>query len=198
MSRLILGTAEFSPDGYAGKPAVDVLEVRNIFGLAREAGITMLDTAESYGCHELIKNFARGYSIYTKTRDWKVQLAWGDNELRGILYHYGHDEKPVNLPFIHRWVNLGASVYKNEQLPEEVTRIIQVPLSIKNHHFNWVFETYRTVFVRSVFDRGELLKDFTIKQCLNHAKRFRPDGIIVGVNSAKELDDILVAWDQLK
>lgn len=192
-SPLILGTAEFNPDGYNSMEVVTVPEVKKIFALAREAGINLLDTAESYGCHSLIKDYAKGFSIYTKTRDWSVNLNWGDNELRGILYHYRFNEERALMPHIHRWVNLGSSVYLKAQLPEEVTRIIQVPFNIKDCSFISVFDTYRTVFVRSVFGRGELLKEYSVKDCLAFVSRYRPDGIIVGVKSAAELEEILQA-----
>ncbi len=193
-SPLILGTAEFNRNGYIDAEIVSVLEIKKIFSLAHEAGIRLLDTAESYNCHDLIKGYAKGFSIYTKTRDWSVNLDYGDNELRGILYHYRFNEERQEMPFIHRWVNLGSSVYLKAQLPDEVTRIIQVPFNIKENSFVSVFEDYRTVFVRSVFGRGELLKEYSIGECLKFVARYRPDGIIVGVKSVKELEDILKAY----
>ncbi len=191
MSRLILGTAEF---GHPGYPKMAIKEAKAILALAREGGINMIDTAPSYNCEELIAKEAKGFCIYTKTRDWKVNLNWGDNELRGILYHYGYDEAEIDLPYVHRWVNLGVSVYKPEQLPVNVQRIIQVPFNIENQTFKGVFVDYRTVFVRSVFNRGEALKGHTVKECLDFVKGFRPDGVIVGVQTAKEFEDILKVW----
>ncbi len=194
MSHLILGTAEFSLTGYAGKPCLSIGAVRDILKLAKEGGITLLDTAESYGCTDLLQTFAKGFCIYTKTRDWKVQLDWGDNELRGILYHYQPNEAVKDLPFVHRWVNLGASVYDKAQLPSNTSRILQVPFNIENREFEGVFDDYRTVFVRSVFGRGKLLEKYSVKECLDFVKAYRPDGVIVGVNSARELEGILTAW----
>lgn len=189
---LVLGTAEFNPEGYNGVKVEEEEAVR-IFSLAREAGIHLLDTAESYNCHDLIKYCAKGFSVYTKTRNWRVNLAWGDNELRGILYHYGFLEERRELPFIHRWVNLGASVYLPAQLPDERMRIIQVPFNIDDCRFINVFETYRTVFVRSVFNRGKLLEKYSVKECLDFVQKYRPDGVIVGVKNVKELEEILKA-----
>ncbi len=194
MTRLILGCAEFDPLGYAGKQTPSLKEVRSILSLAREGGINMLDTAESYNCANIIRREAKGFCIYTKTRDWRVNLDWGNNELRGILYHYDYAEKPVELPFVHRWVNLGVSVYDERQLPEDNKRILQIPFSLENFSFMGCFRKYRTVFVRSVFNRGECLKKYTVKECLDFVKDYRPDGVIVGVQSAKELNQILKAW----
>jgi hypothetical protein len=190
-SPLILGTAEFHPDGYAGKPCPSYNEMNRIFSLAREAGIHLLDTAESYDCHNIIASCAEGFSIYNKTRDWKVHLDWGNNELRGLLYHYESEEPKIEFPHIHRWLNLGASVYRLRQLPDSDKVFIQVPFNIENKEFIDVFDVKRTVFVRSVFGRGGLLKEHSIKECLDYVDQFRPDGIIVGVNTAKELEQIL-------
>ena len=193
--RLILGTAELNPDGYAGFSQPSMKEIVKIFACAKEAGINIIDTAESYNCQHIIKELAKGFCIYTKTRDWKVTLDWGDNELRGILYHYRPGEVETKLPFVHRWVNLGVSVYDYEQLPEDVNRIIQVPFNWNNRSFESCFNRYRTVFVRSIFDRGELLKKFSVKEVLWWVKQRRPDGIIVGVKTSRELGEIARAYN---
>lgn len=191
--KLILGTAEFSPEGYNNDKSPSDREIKKIIACAKEAGINIIDTAESYNCQDVIRKYAKGFCIYTKTRDWKVTLDWGDNELRGILYHYKPKEPRIQFPLIHRWVNLGASVYDLQQLPEE-NHIIQIPLHIHNLEFIDTLSTHRTVFVRSVFDRGELFKNYSIKFCLSLFKRLRPDGIIVGVKTVKELEVILKAY----
>lgn len=191
MSQLVLGTAEF---GHPDYQHVDEFEIRKILSCAKEGGINLIDTAESYNCTDFLKKEAHGFCIYTKTRDWKVQLDWGNNELRGILYHYQPSESIQQLPFVHRWVNLGVSVYDRAQLPDNPLRILQVPLSIENRTFENVFNIYRTVFVRSVFNRGEALKQYSVKECLDYVKQFRPDGVIVGVQKASELETILKAW----
>lgn len=191
MSKLILGTAEFNPEGYGGKLALSVSEINKILDCAKQAGINIIDTAESYNCQEILRTQAKGFCIYTKTRDWKVTLDWGDNELRGILYHYKPEEKQQTLPFVHRWVNLGVSVYDRFQLPEDTSRILQVPFSYLNRKFEDCFANYRTVLVRSVFGNGECLKKHSVKDCLAFVGQFRPDGIIVGVNSSKELEEIV-------
>ncbi len=194
MSRLILGTAEFNPTGYAGESAPSLKEIKAILSLAREGGINMIDTAPSYNCEDLIAMEAKGFCIYTKTRDWRVKLDWGDNELRGILYHYGLGEQIVNMPFIHRWVNIGSSVYCKDQLPLNHKQILQIPFNIIQQQFKGCFNNYRTVFVRSVFARGDALKNHSVKECLDYVKQYRPDGVIIGVQSAKELNQILKAW----
>lgn len=190
--KLVLGTAEFNPAGYIDVLPIPVKEIKKILTCAKEYGITLLDTAEAYNCHKIIRQYAKGFCIYTKTRNWKVNLDWGQNELRGILYHYGVDERPVIFPDIHRWVNLGASVYTANQIPEAI-RITQIPFNIEDIRFSSVLQTHRTVFVRSVFNRGELLKKYNVKECIQFVASFRPDGIIVGVKTAKELEEVCKA-----
>lgn len=192
MSQLILGTAEF---GHPDYPQIDRKEIARILACAKEGGITLIDTAESYNCTEILKAEAKGFCIYTKTRNWKVSLDWGDNELRGILYHYRPMENRIELPFVHRWVNLGVSVYDKAQLPSNVQRILQIPFNIENREFAEVFNDYRTVFVRSVFSRGNLLERYSIKECLDFVKAYRPDGIIIGVETSEELEMVLKAWN---
>lgn len=187
---IVLGTAEFNPSGYADILPLETNEIRKIFACAKEAGIRLIDTAESYNCHSVIKKYAKGFCIYDKTRDWKVHLEWGDNEFRGILYHYGLGENKVQFPYIHRWLNLGASVYSEIQLPEPV-RILQIPFNIADTRFIECFTTHRTVFIRSVFGRGELLKKYSVKTCLDFVKGYRSDGVIVGVKHHRELEEIV-------
>lgn len=191
-NKLILGTANWNPQGEKGYPIVPISEIQKILDCAKEAGILMIDTAESYNTHDIIKKYAKGFCIYTKTRDWRVHLDWGENELRGILYHYTMDEDRIELPFIHRWINLGSSVYELHQLPTEVTRIVEVPMSIYVQQFKEIFGEFRTIFVRGIFARGKLLKEgYTVKNCLDYVKQFRPDGIIVGPETVKEFEEIV-------
>ncbi len=72
-------------------------------------------------------------------------------------------------------------------------RILQIPFNLGDNTFIECFNTHRTVFVRSIFKRGELIRPYGIKSCLNYVKLYRPDGIIVGVKSSRELEEIIKA-----
>src|SRR5207302_2048135 len=135
--------------GYGGKPSIPIIEIKRIIACAKEGGINILDTAESYECQDIIRKYVKGFCIYTKTRDWKVTLNWGDNELRGILYHYLPEEAKITLPFVHRWVNVGVSIYGEAQLPFNALQIVQMPFSIDNWSLIEAFDCYRTLFIRS-------------------------------------------------
>ena len=181
---LILGTAEFDPRGYAGKKPLEFKEKVRILNLAWEGGIRLLDTSYAYGYDDELNKYAGGFHKLLKTRD-----------VRTGFYHYRQDELPVAGV-------TNASVYTKEQLVGKHEFI--VPLSINNtlfgefvlqrsHMWNGTSQ-YMGTYVRSVFDRGRLLKQgYTVKDCLSFVNRHSPTGIIVGVNSVKELEQILKA-----
>ncbi len=104
--------------------------------------------------------------------------------MKGAWYHYKQDEP--RLSGLQQ-----ASVYNLGQLTG--LKDVIVPLNINNVLFaHPLFK--RTVYFRSVFDRGRLLKQgYTIKDCLSFVKRHKNDGVIVGVNTEKELQEVLKA-----
>lgn len=172
--KLILGTAEFGMrpygDGITAPP--NRQEILKILNLAWESGIDTLDTADTYGT-EAITDLFGGFKQIFKSR--KVQ---------GAYYHYAPGESRIEGV-------KQASVYDLEQV-QGLDSVI-VPLNINNTLFKDVKAPI--VYVRSVFDRGKLLKEgYTVKDCLTFVKRHSPQGVIVGVNSVKELEDILKAW----
>lgn len=173
--QLILGTAEFGKAyGEGVKEPPSEQEVVKILNLAWEAGIKALDTADTYGLDKVRPYFGRFGEIY-KTRDLKDPKTW---------YHYQPFEIPVK--------TTQASVYNREQL-EGLNSVI-VPLSIGNTEFAYNLGV-PTVYARSVFNRGKLLKDgYTVRDCISFVKRHSPNGIIVGVNSVQELEEILKVW----
>lgn len=178
MVDLILGTAEFDPKGYAGKPVPSQREIIRILNLAYEGGIRTLDCADTYGTEEIEKYFA-GFNRINKSRD----LAKTDS-----FYHYKPGEE----------AKIGikkASVYDLGQVWGLKETII--PLNINNTLF---LKTSLdcSPYIRSIFDRGRLLAEgYTVKDCLSFVYRRGPKGVIVGVSSVKELDELLTAWGSL-
>ncbi len=168
--KLILGTAEFDPKGYAGKPPVGKKEVVRILNLAYEAGVTTLDTAVAYNVDESLFG---GFGLIRKSKELRPDH----------FYHYSTAEEP-------RVEALKASIYSLEQA-KDVNEVI-IPLNINNT----VFKDVRApiTYIRSVFDRGRLLPEYTVKDCIGFVRRHNPQGIIVGVNTVTELEEILKAW----
>lgn len=174
---LILGTAEFNPEGYAGKPCPSTKEIVRILNLAWEAGICRLDTAQDYNNSELLASLAQPFSQIYKCRD---------KSLHSAFYHYKQDETAFRC--------CNASIYTFDQAHAVVDNLI-VPFNISRTEFNPLNFQNKVVYARSVFERGRLLKmGYTVKDCLSFVKRHGFDGIIVGVCKEKELKEILKAW----
>lgn len=171
---LILGTAEFNPEGYAGKPRPSTKEILRIFNLAWEGGIRTLDCAVDYYCEDALE-----YALYFDKMIKSRKLG------RGQWYHYKQTEERIDS--VEQ-----ASVYTIEQFRGLKKAV--VPFNIDNLEFVGLLGT-NIVYARSVFDRGRLLeKGYTVKDCLSFVKRHPLAGVIVGVNSVKELEEILKAW----
>jgi hypothetical protein len=179
MSQLILGTAEFNKDGYAGKPCPSEKEIVRILNLAWEGGIRTLDCADSYNT-EWVEKYFGGFDRIYKSRNSASSAAW---------YHYRPGEA----------VKVGiarASVYDIEQLAG--LRETIVPFNINNVAFGNVLFLNSAPIIRSIFDRGRLLEQgYTVRDCLSFVARHHNSGAIVGVNSAKELQEILTAWGSI-
>lgn len=177
MTKLILGTAEFNPAGYAGKPCPSNQEIVRILNRAWEGGVRTLDCADTYGT-ENIEDFFGGFDRINKTRTCTLPCYW---------YHYKPDEP---LQAVQK-----ASVYEIEQLAGLDEAI--VPMSINNTDFINSC-TSCIPYVRSVFDRGRLLdQGYSVRDCLSFVARQKIKGVIVGVNSVKELEEILTAWGSI-
>ncbi len=180
MTDLILGTAEFGPKPYGEGVQVppSMSEIIRILNLAYEGGIRVLDCAEGYET-ETLEPYFGGFGRINKNRNQRQTNRY---------YHYQPGENPIDTIF--------ASVYDFEQLASYSI----VPFNINNPLFaTRVLNDPNRTIVRSVFDRGRLLKQgFTIKDCLSFVYRHKPQDVIVGVNSVKELEEILLAWESLK
>lgn len=184
MTELILGTAEFNKDGYAGKPPLEKREIIRILNTAWEGGIRTLDDADTYNT-EWIRDFYSGFFRLNKSRwDSCYEPAYND------FYHYKADEEVK--PYV-----LQASVYTKSQVKNLTDAI--VPLNINNLTFSHdVFSDTERFIARSIFDRGRLLDEgYTVHDCLSFVYRHAPKGVIVGVSSVKELQEILTAWGSL-
>lgn len=196
MTELILGTAEFGPKPYGtAKKALSFDEIKAILDLAKARGIRTIDTAISYGLSKKVKGYINGnFSVIDKSRDEKELDDWNGCVHR--LYHCKPDE-PIR-PY------LDNSIYTDKQfvdgLMNDVT-IFQVPHNLYGGVTGSIIATAVDlgvrVYVRSVFNRGGLLKYFSIEQCLEYALSVHPTGITVGVNSVKELEEILTAWESI-
>lgn len=194
--KLILGCAEFGPKPYGtAKEPISLAEVDRILTLASSAGIDILEGAESYNCDSVLQNpkFDVIYKVIAPFSLDRVLSRINKPRLLGLMYHHTK-ETQAQMPYNDiRVVYRGSSVYKHSQIfgSEE---ILEVPLNLENREFEKT--TANVKLVRSVFGRGELLKKYSVKDCLDFVKS-NPTvhGVIVGVNSKRELEEILKAWN---
>lgn len=194
--KLILGTAEFGPVPYGtAKEPISLAEIDGILNLASKAGITILEGSEFYHCDATLQNpkFDVIYKVDSPYSLNRCLHNTGRNHFMGLLYHHHSKDTKAQMPQRDPRISYsGSSVYSHNQILGSED-MIEVPLNIENREFENV--TAPVKLVRSVFGRGELLKKYSVKECLDFV-RSNPTvhGVIVGVNSKVELEQILKAW----
>lgn len=168
--QLVLGTAEFGHPEYAPHPTRQ--EIVRILNLAWRAGIRTLDTADTYNGYNGLYG---GFKLLEKTR------AIGRD-----IYHYQPGEAAKDVK--------RASVYDVAQLTDQLELAI-VPIHINKTDFIRRYPQRCAVFARSVFANGKLFEEgYSVFDCLDFVNRLPLTGVIVGVRSVKELEQILEAY----
>ena len=195
--KLILGTASFGPvaygEGVVEPPTSD--EIARILDVAHKGGIRTLESAEAYKVDLDILSDPRFQLIYKVTHPYDLNTILVDFErdyLTGLLYHHSYESR-AQMPIDDSRIQYrGASVYSHGQLSGQED-MVEVPLNIEDTTFKNL--TSPCKLVRSVFGRGKLLKQYSVKECLDFVKA-NPTvhGVIVGVNAAREMEEILKAW----
>lgn len=195
--KLILGTASFGPKPYGEgvTEPISLSDIASILEHAKHGGIKTLEGAEAYKCDAVLTNHFFDL-IYKVTHPYsldRVLESTGRHSLMGLLYHHGYESKS-QLPLQHRRISYGgASIYSHKQLTGS-EEMVEVPLNLENREFESF--TAPCKLVRSVFGRGSLLKKYSVKECLDYVKSVpNVHGVIVGVNSVRELEEILKAWN---
>jgi hypothetical protein len=194
--KLILGTASFGPVPYGAgvTKRIDLMEIEYILKAAKYGGIDMLEGSELYGCDEVLSDkFELIYKVKHPYSISKAMVNLKRNRLMGLLYHHHQASKSQDMKHYPNVDYVGASVYDFKQLTGQ-EEMIEVPLNIEDTRFANI--TAPCKLVRSVFGRGELLKKYTVKECLAFVKNNPTvQGVIVGVNSLKEMNEVLEAWN---
>lgn len=196
MKKLILGTAEFSPKAYGDgvTDPVSLNEVRMILNKAKQGGINILEGAEDYHCDEVLQDL-RFELIYKVRHPYSLNTILERTQrtsLMGLMYHHWPEQKafwPAKDP---RVMYTGVSVYTHGQVHSH-SDMVEVPLNLEDRRFEKLDATCK--LARSVFGRGKLLKQYSVKDCLDYVKSLQNvHGVVIGVNSVKELDEVLKAW----
>lgn len=209
---MILGTANFGNE-YKGL-RLDYKASSAILDKARELGIWNLDCARSYGTAEqFIATYCQEtgsmFQVYTKGRsrdDYeRSRQILGGNLWRWLYHMRGFNQEWFDFPDIID----GVSCYGDEWRAVQKIRpleILQVPWNIiDRRHTKTVVEAHLQeikVFARSLFIRGEAFRWPRIAGlhmwmwCLQDLPDF--DGIIVGVDTPQQLEEIAKAPKGLK
>ncbi len=196
--RLILGTAAFGTKyGANGYPKPTRAQVEDILDVARAGGITMVDTAPAYGD---MPEFD-GFDVVTKT-------PWDGSDAYAVLVHDPDGVTEMRALARRRNYGVGISVYTPAQLERALAfplemDVVQIPLSIADGRFLPYLEELHLrgieVHARSVFLQGALLMDSppievprrTVAECLGFALAQLVDGVVVGVHTAAQLEELL-------
>ena len=192
--KLILGTANFGGQyGYGESPSL--AEIERILNVAADAGIEYIDTAPAYNCDYAYN----GFKVIQKTPYWGDAYA--------LLQH--DPDGPIS-PVIDAWrqnviEKIGISVYTPGQLEKVIRKrypldILQVPCNIADNRFiPYLPELHkrgidvhaRSVFLQGALLMGEKLPKFTPELCLAFVLAQDFDGVIVGVNTAEQLQELV-------
>ena len=206
--KLALGTASWGqPYGLQQKTA-SLHDIFAILDAAKQNGIDLIDTAPAYGV--MYEHF-RDFRIITKT-------PWDGRYRYGVLVHNPDDLTPLKELFIAKQngkvQRVGVSVYTPAQLERALQYpidIVQIPLNIFDGRFLPYLPLLRDrgieIHARSVFLQGLLLMDNPpfareqVKQiramgdpidvCLGYVLAQDVDAVVVGVNSAAELQRLV-------
>ena len=192
--KLILGTANFGGQyGYGEPPSL--AEIERILNVAADAGIEYIDTAPAYNCDYAYN----GFKVIQKTPYWGEAYALLQHDPDGSML------RPFEAKIFGFVKRFGISVYTVEQMQKAIRYIaapdiIQLPMNIADNRFiPYLPELHKRgieVHARSVFLQGALLTGrkvpkFTAEQCLAFVLAQDVDGVVVGVNTAEQLQELV-------
>ena len=191
--KLILGTANFGGQyGYGESPSL--AEIERILNVAADVGIEYIYTAPAYSNTVDFGQFKQ----IQKTPYWGEAYALLQHDPDGSL---GPPARAKYLGYVQKY---GISVYTPEQMKKAARYpidIIQVPCNIADNRFIPYLPELKKrgveVHARSVFLQGALLegrfgfRKFTVQECLGFVLAQDFDGVVVGVNSAEQLQELL-------
>lgn len=194
IARLCLGSAPYCLKEHPQK----------IIDCAYEAGIRFFDTAQSYGTHWPADD--QDWKIITKVKatDWIVRpaqlSAWA------LLAHEpeaGHLVRAVKVAGYKG--KIGQSLYYPEA-PASWAEVVQFPLNLADRRYAALYpRRYADLYpagqqfhARSIFLQGKLLEmGYSVSDCLGYVLRQPVDYAIIGVNSVLELEEVIMAANDL-
>ncbi len=210
ISRLCLGTAQFGSHYGAtnrtGKPAQE--EMWSIVDCAYEAGIRWVDTATSYRGPYPLPHKEWNVIYKVKAGDFaSIGMEVDGPEVMDELDYYAilaHEPEANHLVRAIKAAGykgkVGQSVYCYDEI-DDWSEVVQFPFSVADRRMEgFVYEhsAKSQKFARSIFLQGKLLEmGYSVSDCLGYVLRQPIDYAIVGVNSVKELEEIIRAAEDL-
>ncbi len=185
--RFVLGTANFCRE-YNGHRVKDV---GKILDYCKEVGIEWLDVATGYRTQNI------GVDEWDETRNWQRILKLRQGEVSRYCSSdivLAHD--PSNPPSCKCD---GESYY--DLVDWKAPAFAEVPYSIADRRWeNIINNSKLTRFIaRSVFLKGELLKDFTPYECISFVL-MNPNiyKVVIGTDSLEQLKRTLEPFEKLR
>jgi hypothetical protein len=185
--KIILGTAHFA-DEY-GWNHVKAKEVHKILDKALDLGIDTIETAYDYHCLDALATKKSDFNFIFKC-DTMTQKKIGMEALThaDIMKHHP--------PYNDGWKAI--SVYNSSSRFGPGVEMVEFPYNLIDQRFGVIIPSECEIIVRSVFIQGLAFQmpDFHgipfYHLCWNFVRN-NPniDGIVVGVDSAAQLEDIL-------
>lgn len=193
MTKIIIGTANFGTQYGFRKYQVPRQEALKILDCALENGIDTIETAIGYKCDNILREFPNQFHYIIKG-DYGITIEEMSHWLKPksykpMIHHYKEDQI-----YDKKYWKAGSLYVPIE--PPKWMKTIEVPYNILDVFYGKYFGFTNTI-IRSVFIQGiaflqpEILGIPFHHLCWNFAMQSGADAIVVGVDSAQQLRDIL-------
>ncbi len=207
MNKLILGTASFGHSyGIKDDPIPSEQELEKISRVAWDGGIRAIHTSWQYGCDKIVEAIFNEFEVIRKEKEDPRYFTWG-NKLGYSIYATKEEEIfsgevemlmiPINildsrfLSMTKRCREFGWTIIARSVFLQGLLLMDELPLWIKGE-----VETMTNTFQMVCKNEGWEYYEAALGYVLSFDE---VDWVIVGVNSAKQLEQLLTVkplkWD---
>jgi hypothetical protein len=191
--KIILGTANFGKQYGWRNIQVPRQEVWKILDTCLENGIDTIETAGSYNAEHTLSEFADKFNYIIKG-DYGVTVEQIANVVKPKSYKPMVHHYDPSVSYDPKYWK-GASLYA-PVIPSKWMKVVEVPYNIIDTfyapHFGKSYTIIRSVFLQGkAFEQQEIFGIPFYHLCWNFAKQSGADAIVVGVDTAHQLKDIL-------
>ena len=191
--KIILGTANFGKQYGWRNFQVPRQEVWKILETCLENGINTIETASSYNAEQVLSAFPEQFHYIIKA-DYGLTLETIAHVVRPKSYKTMIHHYDTSTAWDKKYWK-GASLYR-PALPKKWMKWVEVPYNIIDTFYAPYFGK-ANVIIRSVFIQGKAMTQPDVfgipfyHLCWNFALQSGADAVVVGVESAQQLKDIL-------